>query len=120
MAGSFGRRDPEEKPATAAPSPVPVLHVGEVHAELRLTITEETLNDLGSQIASMIANAAKQGFEAGMTAAMGELSGDADGGQAYDRGGETPTGLSFVVNDTSQPEPLLTQEDLRRARGETP
>jgi hypothetical protein len=57
--------------------PVPVLHVGEVHAELRLHITDETLTDLGSQIASMIAQAAHAGFAEGLRAAMAE----ADDGQ---------------------------------------
>lgn len=77
MSASFGRREPErEKPERADELPTPVLHVGEVHAELRLTISDETLRDLGSQIASMMANAAKQGFEQGLAAAMEQIEGD--------------------------------------------
>jgi hypothetical protein len=72
--GSFGApnpvpRDDPEVPAT------PVLYVGEVHADLRLRLTEETLTELGSQIASLIAQATKQGFEHGLNAAMSEPDG---------------------------------------------
>lgn len=58
------------------PVPTPVLHVGEVHADLRLHITTETLTELGSQLASMIAQATQAGFEAGWTAATAEPEGD--------------------------------------------
>jgi hypothetical protein len=96
--GSFGRPAPDEVPdPDESPAPVPVLHVGEVHAELRLTITSDTLSDLGSQIASMISEAARQGFEHGMTQAMGELTGEPQ-------------------------EPLIpgmSDADLARARGES-
>lgn len=71
--GSFGRPEPE--PVTRdgdAPQPTPVLHVGEVHADLVLHITAETITELGSQIASMIASATKAGFEHGLNAAIGE------------------------------------------------
>lgn len=78
MSGSFGRREPERegKADREEQQPVPVLHVGEVHAELRLTVSDETLRDLGSQIASMIATAAKQGFEHGLASAMAEFEDD--------------------------------------------
>lgn len=74
MTTSFGRASSWDSGERGEPeqAPTPVLHVGEVHAELRLVITEETLRDLGSQIASMVATATKQGFEYGMAAAMGE------------------------------------------------
>lgn len=71
--GSFGR--PETEPTVKdSPDqmPVPVLHVGEVHADLVLHITDETLTQLGSQIASMIAQATKAGFEHGLNSAIGE------------------------------------------------
>jgi hypothetical protein len=66
----FGMTEPEEPTKDEGQLPTPVLHVGEVHAELRLDITDETLKHLGSQIASMIASATRQGFEAGLAAAM--------------------------------------------------
>jgi hypothetical protein len=84
--------------------PTPVLHVGEVHAELRLTITADTLHDLGSQIASMLASATKQGFEEGLAAAMGE-AGD-EQLDVLNRGGPIPSARPF------------TDDDLRRAHGE--
>jgi len=71
--GSFGR--PEREPASRPEpdqQPVPVLHVGEVHADLVLHITDQTLTELGSQIASMIAQATRAGFEHGLDAALGE------------------------------------------------
>lgn len=71
--GSFGR--PETEPMIKEPAeqtPVPVLHVGEVHADLVLNITDATLSGLGSQIASMIAQATRAGFEEGINAAIGE------------------------------------------------
>jgi hypothetical protein len=74
--GSFGR--PDREPVTRDEPeqlPVPVLHVGEVHADLVLHITDRTLTDLGSQIASMIARATKAGFEHGLNQAMGEPEG---------------------------------------------
>jgi hypothetical protein len=90
--GSFGR--PQVEAVTRdEQEPVPVLHVGEVHADLRLHITEETLTDLGSQVASMIAQATREGFDAGLAAALGD--------------DEQPAGA-----------PLLTEDMLRRARGD--
>jgi hypothetical protein len=79
--GSFGMpaADPEPKD-DAGVQPVPVLHVGEVHAELRLHVTDETLTQLGSQIASMIAQAARQGFEHGLAEAMRDAGPDDEGG----------------------------------------
>lgn len=76
MTSSFGRPDPDVQPDRGVQeSPTPVLHVGEVHAELRLTVSDETLRDLGSQIASMIAAATRQGFEHGLAAALNAAGG---------------------------------------------
>lgn len=85
MTGSFGRPGPVDDGLRmpAEESPTPVLHVGEVHAELRLNITDETLHHLGSQIASAIASAVYQGFEAGL---------DAAGKLLDERVPETPSG----------------------------
>jgi hypothetical protein len=104
--GSFGSRrssenDRSEKP-TADETPTPVLHVGEVHADLRLHLTDETLHELGSQIASMIANATAEGFTAGMAEGLRRVD-DFDSGPAP---WPKPT------------ETALTDEDIRRARGE--
>jgi hypothetical protein len=63
--GSFGRSVPDPEPKMA-----PVLNVGEVHAALRLSIDEESLKACGSQIASMVASATRQGFAAGFEVAM--------------------------------------------------
>lgn len=77
MTSSFGRPDPDVQPDRGVQeSPTPVLHVGEVHAELRLTVSDETLRDLGSQIASMIAAATRQGFEHGLDAALNAAGDD--------------------------------------------
>lgn len=78
--GSFGAPAAEPVTSDGEQQPVPVLHVGEVHAELRLHITEQTLAELGSQIGSMIAQATREGFEAGLAAALDES----------DFGGKTP------------------------------
>lgn len=75
--GSFGAPAPDPQTVDGPAAPTPVLHVGEVHAELRLHITDETLTELGSQIGSLIAQATRQGFEAGMAAALGEPDRDA-------------------------------------------
>jgi hypothetical protein len=106
--GSFGRPEPPEipDPDDDRPAPVPVLHVGEVHAELRLTVTSDTLSDLGSQIASMISAAARQGFEHGMAQAMDELGG----------GVEPDENPGFVAG--SAPIPGMSTADLARAHGE--
>jgi hypothetical protein len=73
MTRSFGRPEPFGEPASKdEPAPVPVLHVGEVHAELRLHVTDDTLQHLGSQIASLVSAATRQGFEHGLAAAMGD------------------------------------------------
>jgi hypothetical protein len=78
----FGaRRAAKDQPADEQEMPTPVLHVGEVHAELRLHVTQETLTDLGSQIASIMSAATRQGFEHGLALAMGETAADADGGE---------------------------------------
>lgn len=71
--GSFGAPEPE--PAIkdeAVERPTPVLHVGEVHADLVLHITDETLSRLGSELATLIAKATKAGFEHGLNAAIGD------------------------------------------------
>ena len=81
--GSFGAPAPDSVTGDEQQQPVPVLHVGEVHAELRLHITDETLTQLGSQIGSMIAQATREGFDAGLSAAMGE----ADFGDGAGQGG---------------------------------
>ncbi len=70
--GSFGAPAGDEPAGDDPPLPVPVLHVGEVHAELRLHITDETLSELGSQIATLIAQATREGFAAGMQEAFRE------------------------------------------------
>jgi len=102
---SFGRPGPADTTDDdSRPDPVPVLHVGEVHAELRLTISDDTLRDLGSQIASMIATAAKQGFEHGLAAAMSEFEAD-------DERPEFGSGSARIGR-------LITDDDARRARGE--
>lgn len=118
--GSFGaRRDADQtKQDQDGQQPVPVLHVGEVHAELRLHVTQETLDDLGSQIASMIANAAAQGFQAGMEVGMARTAGDDDVPDEFSVGGAVLPGVGVARNQTADPENVLTEEDLRRARGE--
>lgn len=104
--GSFGQPQDREAPEPdGTPVPVPVLHVGEVHAELRLTVTQETLSDLGSQIASMISAAARQGFEHGMAAAMGAFGDDDPDREDVLAGSATIPGMS--------------DSDLARARGES-
>jgi len=97
--------------------PIPVLHVGEVHADLVLHVTDETLSGLGSQIATMLAGAARQGFVAGMNAGMADV--EADGGDPlpFDQGGDLP-GVGLVYNPGPGSRQVLTEEDLRRARGE--
>jgi hypothetical protein len=67
MTRSFGRPEPFGEPASKdEPAPVPV------HAELRLHVTDDTLQHLGSQIASLVSAATRQGFEHGLAAAMGD------------------------------------------------
>lgn len=65
---SFGRQRPEpEIPA------LPLLpHMGQITAELVLTVNEESLREVGNAIASMVANATIQGFAAGWEHATGE------------------------------------------------
>jgi hypothetical protein len=72
VTASFGRPEQDRVDVRAEQAPVPVLHVGEVHAELRLVVSDETLAELGSQIASMMYAATRKGFEAGLAAALGE------------------------------------------------
>lgn len=114
--GRFGERREREKERAEQPeeAPVPVLHVGEVHAELRLHITTETLSDLGSQIGSMVASAIAQGVQAGMAAGMAAV----EAGEDLDEGGILPAGVTVARNDRAAGEPVLTDEDIRRARGE--
>ncbi len=115
-ARSFGRPEPEEKTKDEAQLPTPVLHVGEVHAELRLVITDDTLRDLGSQIASMIATAAKQGFEHGMAAAMEQMEADAGPG-----GEERPDAEMQFTTTSNHASGLaadfhLSDKDIERVR----
>lgn len=110
----FGAR--REPPQVADPdvAPTPVLHVGEVHAELRLHITRDTLDQLGAQIAGLIADATAQGFQAGMEVGMARVE-DATGPPAEFTAGAAYTpdpGWSTPVRDD------LTADDLRRAAGE--
>lgn len=118
----FGARRAAEKeaPSRDEVEPVPVLHVGEVHADLRLRVTEDTLTELGTQIANLIANAAYQGFRAGMETAMADAGAEDPAGPPEFVTGEAtiPAGAGTVRNDTGRAEPVLTDEDLRRARGE--
>lgn len=102
--GSFGRPAPEIPDDDGRPAPIPVLHVGEVHAELQLTITDDSLAQLGSQIASVISEAARQGFEHGMAAAMSGLAGDEPAGD-------------LIAG--SAPIPVMSDADLARARGQS-
>lgn len=71
---SFGAPAVEAESVDDVVQPVPVLHVGEVHADLRLHLTEETLTELRSQLESLVAQATRDGFAAGMAAALGENS----------------------------------------------
>jgi hypothetical protein len=73
---SFGRQRPEPEPPKV--SAAPVMHVGQVQAELVLTANEESLHRVGSAIATMVANATAQGFAAGWEHATGEPYGQAD------------------------------------------
>ena len=95
---SFGRPEPAEKSGDEEQAPVPVLHVGEVHANLVLHITDDTKQELGSQLASLIASAVKQGIEYGVTVAMEQVAG----------GDPAPDAPAAV---------RLTEDDLRRAHG---
>jgi hypothetical protein len=75
--GSFGAPEPEpETKDDNVEQPTPVLHVGEVHADLVLHITDETLARLGSQLGTLIARATQAGFEHGLNAAIGETPED--------------------------------------------
>ena len=96
---SFGRPDPAEKSKDDVQEPVPVLHVGEVHADLVLHITDDTRHTLGSQLASIIASAVQQGIEYGVTVAMERVAGDDEPAPS------TPDAVR------------LTDDDLRRANG---
>ncbi len=105
--GSFGRPEDPEAPdpdVFASRADMPTPNVGEFYAELRLVITRETLSELGSQIASMVSEAARQGFEHGMAAAMGELAGDDGDGE-------------LLVGEA--PIPGVSAADIARASGES-
>jgi hypothetical protein len=65
---SFGRTRPE--PEIPAMPLIP--HMGQVGAELVITVNEESLREAGNLIASMVANATIQGFAAGWEHATGE------------------------------------------------
>ncbi len=62
---SFGRGPDEGEQQGRTVASFPVLNLGPVEAELVLRISEESLREAGSAIASMIANATVQGFAAG-------------------------------------------------------
>lgn len=121
--GSFGSRYAEDDTPQddQQQTPTPVLHVGEVHAELRLHVTDDTLTLLGSQIASMIANAAAQGFKAGLDTAMAAVEAEDQGGPPVEfaAGGAVMPGPADVRNSRAAPEMVLTDEDLRRAHGDS-
>jgi hypothetical protein len=65
MPSSFGRPQPPEQQ-----QPAPVSHLGQMHAELVLTVSDEVLAQLGSRIASVVAHAVQQGFDSGMTTVL--------------------------------------------------
>lgn len=111
MTRSFGRPGPADdgKAEREEQQPVPVLHVGEVHAELRLTVSDDTLRDLGSQIASMLATAAKQGFEHGLRAAMEAV-------EAEDEGGEMTVPQRRAQVDLDAAGLHLSEADIERVR----
>lgn len=73
--GSFGAPAVDE-PKDEGQQPVPVLHVGEVHAELHLHLSDDTLSELGAQLAALVEQATREGFDAGMRAAFGDEPGD--------------------------------------------
>lgn len=111
----FGsRREAEDKPK-AVEEPVPVLHVGEVHANLVLHVTDDTLSSLAGQIGAILARAAYDGFVDGMTAAL------------HDVDSERPVGppefasASAMTSRMATPaaaRPDLTDADLARVRGD--
>lgn len=68
---SFGRSEPAAPPVQPL-TDIPVISLGQVQAELQLTIAAETLHAIGEQIANEIANATVQGFAAGWEHATGE------------------------------------------------
>lgn len=68
---SFGRPEPPPPPMPPL-ADIPVLSLGQVQAELQLTVNEESLRAAGSAIASMVADATVQGFAAGWEHATGE------------------------------------------------
>jgi hypothetical protein len=74
---SFGRQRPEPEPPQI-PALGPVMHIGQVQAELVLTINQESLHEVGSAIATMVANATAQGFAAGWEHATGQPFGAPD------------------------------------------
>lgn len=65
---SFGRHQPE--PDIPAFPLIP--HMGQLGAELVLTVNEESLREAGNAIASMVATATIQGYAAGWEYATGE------------------------------------------------
>jgi hypothetical protein len=69
---SFGRRQADPDPLTAAMTALQLPSLGQVHAELVLTVNEESLHQVGTAIANVVANATAQGFAAGWEAATGQ------------------------------------------------
>lgn len=89
--GSFGRRTPEQE--ELAP-PDPVMVIGEMRADLVLTpvMDPAALQRCGEMIASMVANAVRQGFDAGVELAGQDVLDDglADGGVVCQGAGLDP------------------------------
>lgn len=66
---AFGRRSTEP----AQPVIPPFAHLGQIYADLVLTIPEEVLRGIGQQIAQTVADAYRQGMHAGVNAAMADF-----------------------------------------------
>jgi hypothetical protein len=66
---SFGRPQP---PPASPLADIPVISLGQIQAELVLTVSEQSLHDVGSAIATMVADATAQGFAAGWEHATGQ------------------------------------------------
>lgn len=110
----FGsRREADDKPKDTV-QPVPVLHVGEVHADLVLHVTDETLKSLSGQIGALLARATYQGFVDGMTAALHDVDQERPVGPPPEFATAAP--VPRVATPAGVPD--LTSEDLRRVRGD--
>lgn len=72
---SFGRpaeETPDPVAAAMAAMTMPALNLGQVQAELVLTVSEQSLHAIGEAVANAIANATVQGFAAGWEHVTGE------------------------------------------------